>query len=950
MGKSKKQTIGYWYYMGIHLGLSHGPIDGLLNITSSGRSMYTGDVRSNQTVYINAEFLYGGPRREGGVVGQLDVMMGAPDQTPNSYLVTQLGSNQPGYRGLFGLVFNGKVTASSPYIKPWEVQARRIFKGWTTPVWYPEKAAVDVISGTTITSESAVPTGAMLAMNPAHIVYECLTNTEWGLGYPTGKIDTASFTAAADTFHAEGMGLCMAWQRQETLQNFLQVVSDHCGAGIAEDPRTGLWRIKVIRDDYDIDTLPVFSAAAGNLVRVEKFERASITEAINELTVTFVEMGSGKESSITVHQLASIAAQNAVVAQTRAYPGTPTLDLAGRIAARDLRAASAGIARVTMIVNREAYGLIPGDVVAFAYPELGIASMALRIGTIDYGRLDSGEIRIEAVQDIFGLPDTTYVQPVPIGWTPPSRDPQASTAYALFEVPYRDLVATMGAANAGSVQQDSGYVAGIAQRAPGMGTNYELWTRVGAVDYAQTADGDWAPTATLAVALTRTSTTAQLQNVINLDAVEVDSAVMIGTEICRIDAIDTGTNTITIARGCIDTIPQPWAVGTRVWFYEGFAAPDTTEYAATETVDAKFRTSAPGGLLSTALSPGASVTIARRAARPYPPGQFKLNAISWPAAISGTLAVSWAHRDRGVQQDTLVDHDQPSIGPEPGVNYVLKLYDDTGTLRRTETLTSTSYVWTTEAADSNKPGDVALLALDGTNGSTTFTDASGRAWLQGGGAQISTAQSKFGGASLALDGAADWIETNNSADFYFGSGQFTVECFVRFAAATTSAGLISKWSSTPALRSWALFMTGGSLYFRFSDTGTTLRDVGAAWSPTVGQWYHVAATRDASGVVRVFVDGAVLASGSMPQAINDGSNGVRIGVVQDFVGVFDVNGHIDMVRISAGVARYTGAFTPPASALTYQPRTLNTQVRVVLEAQRASYSSWQAYDYTVPRV
>ena len=54
----------------------------------------------------------------------------------------------------------------------------------------------------------------------------------------------------------------------------------------------------------------------------------------------------------------------------------------------------------------------------------------------------------------------------------------------------------------------------------------------------------------------------------------------------------------------------------------------------------------------------------------------------------------------------------------------------------------------------------ALLPFDGTNGATSTTDSSNsnHTVTFGGGAEISTAQSKFGGSSLSLDGNGDYVE------------------------------------------------------------------------------------------------------------------------------------------------------------------------------------------------
>jgi hypothetical protein len=68
-----------------------------------------------------------------------------------------------------------------------------------------------------------------------------------------------------------------------------------------------------------------------------------------------------------------------------------------------------------------------------------------------------------------------------------------------------------------------------------------------------------------------------------------------------------------------------------------------------------------------------------------------------------------------------------------------------------------------------------LLHMNGTDQSTTFTDQVGKTWTAYGNAQIDTGKSKFGGASGMFDGTGDYISTPNSADFDFGTGDFTID-------------------------------------------------------------------------------------------------------------------------------------------------------------------------------
>ena len=210
----------------------------------------------------------------------------------------------------------------------------------------------------------------------------------------------------------------------------------------------------------------------------------------------------------------------------------------------------------------------------------------------------------------------------------------------------------------------------------------------------------------------------------------------------------------------------------------------------------------------------------------------------------------------------------------------------------------------------------ALLHFGGANGSTSFPDDTGRTWTVSGNAQVSTAWAALGSGSLLLDGNLDYIATADSTDFHFGTGLFTVQCFYRPDTAATNAAIIGKWAGTNAARAWILYLNAGSLYFRFSESGSgTLRDVLAAWAPVAGQAYHLAASRDSSGVVRLFVDGVVLAQATRPQAVNTGTGTVRVGHANDLTAAYYIDGYIDEVAITKGLCLYTGNFTPPTVPL-----------------------------------
>lgn len=209
---------------------------------------------------------------------------------------------------------------------------------------------------------------------------------------------------------------------------------------------------------------------------------------------------------------------------------------------------------------------------------------------------------------------------------------------------------------------------------------------------------------------------------------------------------------------------------------------------------------------------------------------------------------------------------------------------------------------------------VALLHCDGPDESTTLVDVTGKTWTANGDAQLDTAQSKFGTASLLLDGAGDYIESADSPDFSLADSAFTFECFVRFTSDPSSPQCIaSHYLNTGGQRAWLLqFFTGDILRFQYSADGSTLTTVDAAWNPAVDTWYHVAVCRSGADL-RMFVDGTQVGSTHNIGAVSifDSNQPLVIGALNSsgFIRFFD--GWIDELRLSNGVARYTGNFVPP---------------------------------------
>jgi len=197
--------------------------------------------------------------------------------------------------------------------------------------------------------------------------------------------------------------------------------------------------------------------------------------------------------------------------------------------------------------------------------------------------------------------------------------------------------------------------------------------------------------------------------------------------------------------------------------------------------------------------------------------------------------------------------------------------------------------------------------MDGDDASTTFTDETGKTVTANGNAQIDTAQSKFGGAAGLFDGTGDYLLSDDHADWDFGTGDFTIDFWVRFN--TNGAGQTFVDRNEEA--DFSIRFTAVST-LRLSIEGATV--VNTTWSPNTGQWYHIAAVRSGSNAY-TFVDGTQLGTTGTNSSDIQGTNQIAVGVLE-VSKASPLDGWIDELRLVKGTAVWTADFTAPTAAYT----------------------------------
>lgn len=191
-----------------------------------------------------------------------------------------------------------------------------------------------------------------------------------------------------------------------------------------------------------------------------------------------------------------------------------------------------------------------------------------------------------------------------------------------------------------------------------------------------------------------------------------------------------------------------------------------------------------------------------------------------------------------------------------------------------------------------------------------FDNATTATFETAGNAQISTAQKKFGTGSLAFDGTGDYlVPSGNNINLAFESNDWTIEFWLYLSSNQSSIIYDGRPSGGTGITP-AIYTNTNEL--RYAVNGVDRILAGSALVSAT--WYHVAVCRG-SGTTRMFVNGTQVGSSYADSNVYVNSTGRPIiGASGNSLGTSALNGYIDDLRITKGIARYTANFSIPTAA------------------------------------
>lgn len=665
-----KVTKGFRYHLGVQFAICRGPNVVLRRVWVGENEVFDGAITTNTFFDINEPELFGGEDLgSGGLGATCDFYIGNLDQPVNAYLDTtarqRIGSaitpTAPRYTGTCHLVarqlssaapvasIGGAYLGNTTSIDAWSFEVERyqdLFTG--------QSAGENIIGG--------------VDANPINVIFEILTNTEWGFGFPETDVDTgigSSFLAAADTMITEANGFSLLLDSETPAKEMLLELQRQIEGVVYLKPSTGKWVVKLARDDYDIDLVP--QATDSNIAEARDYTRGTWEDTMNTVRVEYDKRDDNYKLSYALAQdMANAMLQGGgtiatadTVGNTLKFPGVKSSALAANIAWRELRGQSYPLSRVVLVSTREFWDVNIGDVIAWTNSTLGLTKLPMRVTDIDFGRLQDNKMSITVVEDVFQFAAASMGAPPPTAWLPPTTGLSAypSAQILAIESPRAILVrnpdfagdATISKVFCAARAQGGEVIFRINQR-NAVGTpagtfavagDVVSFSLIGQLDAALNAgDGSAIPDAVITINSTPDSQTG-------LETAFADSTtlsdmgsdlvqlIMIGNEFMLVQSASVNGPDVdleNVYRGALDSAQENHAINANVFLLFLGAGLTDTNFPTTNNVEIVLRMRSINQTFEGAVTPIA-LTMANRAVRPYSPAALLYNA---SATVYGT--------------------------------------------------------------------------------------------------------------------------------------------------------------------------------------------------------------------------------------------------------------------------------------------------------------------------
>ncbi|TWH48563.1 phage tail protein [Sporomusa sp. KB1] len=673
-GRNLKTTVqkGFKYYLGYQQLVCWSNQGMRLRAVYLGQNkVWEGDEsRENHlsgplVIPIHDENLFGGPDEGGGFVGELHVYLGGENQMPDPWMQQQMQAESvqeelrgltPAYREFVSVV----------------VPTAYVGKNATIPELWLEMECIPNRLGLGAIGEDA---------NPAEVQYEIHVNEDWGLGESADTVDVDSLLAMGQQLKTEGLGITVSISQIVAARQTIDAICNHIDAVRYQDPQTGKLTYKLIRDDYATEQVPLLNEKNCSHVMINRLDWQ---ETIGQISVTYTDRKAQYEqSSVDDNDPAVIEInQGSKAPKSYDYPYFTSAENALWAAKREAAQQGYPLATGTIEGNRTLYAIRTGHVVRLDWPAYGYSNLMLRVTDVDLGDFIDGTIKLEVIEDVFGLGKTEYGFSGSTNWQDPKKFPTGVQEYRFMELPYELMP-----------DKDS-YIYGMAAKPDADTQRWTIWRQTATMPMNSTnSTTQWTPVGKIIYDYPEFGDAIDMNGFEIIDISGLDRLVsatfpngspnieiarkggkvlLLGNELMAwssITKLPSGNWRINgIIRGIFDTVPVAHGSGEKLFFLDpGTYANVTTGgpvclagNAVTETYNITTATA----YSTEELNPqkAVSVTTVHRSERPSPPGCIRMSSfgVSESTKIDnpiGDISFSWSHRNKVLQSYGAISQD-----------------------------------------------------------------------------------------------------------------------------------------------------------------------------------------------------------------------------------------------------------------------------------------------------
>lgn len=386
---SKTVITSYRYLIGFDLGICLGPGVLLQQIKAEGGKVVwdgTGAEAGGSDEVYNIS-IQGQPNMGGG----LEFFSGNYDQIASPYITANIA--HPWWTS------SPNITDYSSYPGVCHISFIQFYIGDDNAI--PPRFSFVVKNLTKNLSEDYSVMSNGKDLNPMEVVYTLLTES-WGLGgLDSSLIDIDNFLEAAESLYNLDLGMSFILSGEKTIKQVLEECMRDCDGVLYQDPLTDKIKIKLIRDDYDVEELLVLDES--NIIGdLDDFGRTTWEETFNQVRVNFQSRTFDYQSQVVVAQdFANINYTGKIKSTTYNAPGIKDSGAAVYIGSKQLELLSSPILKCNFKANRIAKDLRPGDVFILNWGPYNMTNAVMRVVKIDLGTLTNNAITISCVQDRF---------------------------------------------------------------------------------------------------------------------------------------------------------------------------------------------------------------------------------------------------------------------------------------------------------------------------------------------------------------------------------------------------------------------------------------------------------------------------------------------------------------------------------------------------------------------